>query len=80
MPRPRTLPLDDALLSIEEASALCKVSDSRWTDYVKRYPALLRGQRLVQINPGNRGTMRWLKSALIEHIHTELPSEREAKE
>ena len=54
MPRPRLLPLDDALLDAEEASALCKVSRSRWDAYAQRFPALVRGRRLVQVNPDGK--------------------------
>jgi hypothetical protein len=69
--------LDDALLDAEEASSLCKVSRSRWDAYAARFPALVRGRRLVQVNPEGRGSMRWLKSACIEHIHLELAHSRE---
>ncbi len=78
MPRPRPYPLDDALLSAEEACALVHVSRSRWDAYARRFHVLLRGQRLLQVTPGGRGSMRWLKSAVIEHMHTELAREREA--
>jgi len=77
VPRPRPLPLDDALLNALEASTLCKVSRSRWDDYVTRYPTLLRGRRLVQVNPTGKGVMRYLRSAVIEHIHHDLPRQRE---
>lgn len=77
MPRPRELPADDRLLSAAEAGAICKVSRSRWDGYAARFPLLMRGRRLVQVTPGGRGTMRWLKSAIIAHLHTELASERE---
>ena len=77
MPRPRELPTDDCLLSAAEAGAICKVSRSRWDGYSQRFPLLLRGRRLVQATPGGRGTMRWLKSAVIAHLHLELASERE---
>ena len=77
MPRPRELPTDDCLLAAGEACGLCKVSRSRWDGYSKRFPLLLRGRRLVQVTPGGRGTMRWLKSAVIAHLHFELTSERE---
>jgi len=76
MPRPLPLPLDDCLCSASEAGAICKVSRSRWDSYVRRFSALLRGRRLVQATPGGRGTMRWLKSALIEHLHRELSCRR----
>lgn len=77
MPRQRPLPLDDALLNASEACAICKVSRSRWDTYAKRFQALLRGCRIVQVNPTGKGVARWLKSAVIEHIHRELPRERE---
>ena len=79
MPRPRTLPLDDVLLDKKEAQAFLHVSESRWYGYVERYPALRRGRRLLQVNPDGSGVMHYLKSALIEHIHTELASERRPK-
>lgn len=77
MPRVRQLPPDDALLDKEEARTLVKVSDSRWDGYWKRFPALVRGSRIVRVNPKGQGVRRWLRSALVEHMHTELASERE---
>ncbi len=77
MPRQRPLPLEDLLLNATEACAICKVSRSRWDGYAKRFPALVRGCRIVQVNPTGKGVARWLKSAVIEHIHRELPRERE---
>jgi len=76
MPRPRELPADDCLLSALEAGAICKVSRSRWDCYSKRFPLLMRGRRLVQASPGGRGTMRWLKSAIVAHLHIELTADR----
>lgn len=76
MPRPRELPTEDCLLSAAEAGAICKVSRSRFDCYVKRFPLLIRGRRLVQVTPGGRGTMRYLKSAVIAHLHLELTAER----
>jgi hypothetical protein len=78
MPRPRELPTDDCLLSAAEAGAICKVSRSRWDSYSKRFPLLIRGRRLVQATPGGRGTIRYLKSAVIAHLHLELACERES--
>lgn len=72
MPRPRHLPLDDALLDLDEAAALCKVSPSRWKAYAARFPRLVRACRKVQVNPQGPGVDRWLKSALIEHMHLDL--------
>lgn len=77
MPRPREIPTDDRLLSAAEAGAICKVSRSRFDGYVKRFPLLMRGRRLVQATPGGRGTMRYLKSAVIAHLHLELTAERD---
>lgn len=77
MPRPRPLPPEDALLSAAEASALVKVSRSRWDAYVKRFPTLLRGRRLVRVNAEGRGVMRYLRTAVVEHIHLDLPCDRE---
>lgn len=79
MPRPRPLPLDDALLNAAEASALVKVSRSRWDAYVERFPALRRGRRIVQVNPTGKGVARYLRSAVVEHVHHELPRERESQ-
>ncbi len=76
MPRPRQLPTDDALLSAAEASALVKVSRSRWDGYVKRFPTLLRGRRLVRVNPEGKGVMRYLRSAVVEHVHIDPPRDR----
>jgi hypothetical protein len=78
VPRPRPLPSDDALLSAEEACALVHVSRSRWDAYAARFHALVRGRRIVQVNPKGKGVTRWLKSAVIEHMHHELAREREA--
>lgn len=75
MPRPRPLPTDDSLLSAAEACALVKVSRSRWDCYAKRFPALVRGRRIVQANPSGKGVYRWLRSAVIEHMHNELARE-----
>ena len=77
MPRPRILPLDDALLDAEEASTLCKVYRSRWDGYVKRFPTLLRGRRIVRANPVGKGVARYLRSSVIEHMHVDLRSDRE---
>jgi hypothetical protein len=76
VPRPRPLPLDDALLSAEEASTLVKVSRSRWDAYAHRFHALVRGRRIVQANPHGKGVVRWLRSAVIAHMHLELARER----
>jgi hypothetical protein len=76
VPRPRPLPATDALLSAAEACALVHVSRSRWDAYALRFPALVRGRRIVQANPGGKGVVRYLRSALVEHMHTELARER----
>lgn len=78
MPRQRQLPLEDALLSAGEACALVHVSRSRWDGYAKRFPALLRGRRVVRVNPTGKGVVRWLRSALVEHMHCELSRDRVA--
>ncbi len=52
-----------------------KVSESRWDGYWKRFPALKRGCRIVQVNPQGKGVRRWLRSAVIQHMHTELARE-----
>lgn len=76
MPRPRQLPLEDSLLSATEACGLVHVSRSRWDAYARRYPALRRGRRIVQANPTGKGVARWLRSAVIQHMHDELACER----
>lgn len=76
MPRPRQLPLEDALLSASQAGGLVHVSRSRWDAYSKRFPALIRGRRIVQANPRGKGVARWLRSAVIEHMHDELEGDR----
>jgi hypothetical protein len=76
VPRPRPLPTDDALLSAAQACALVKVSRSRWDGYAKRFAALIRGRRIVRVNPQGPGVARWLRSAVVEHLHRELPRER----
>ncbi|MFO0931977.1 MAG: hypothetical protein U1E39_04630 [Planctomycetota bacterium] len=78
MPRPRILPTDDALLTAAEAGALVHVSRSRWDAYWRRYEALVRGRRIVRANPNGKGVSRWLKSAVIHHMHCELASDRDA--
>ena len=77
MPRHRVLPTDDALLSAREACVLVHISPSRWFGYAKRFRALTRGRRVVQANPGGKGVYRWLKSAVIEHMHVELANDRD---
>ncbi len=79
MPRPRPLPSDDALLSAAEAAALVKVSRSRWDGYSRRFSALVRGRRVVQANPEGPGVTRWLRSAVIEHMHRELVRDRKPR-
>lgn len=76
MPRARILPLEDSLLSALEACGLVHVSRSRWDAYARRYPALVRGRRIVRANPDGKGVARWLRSAVIEHMHDELERER----
>ena len=76
MPRPRQLPLDDALLDRDDSSSLIKVSPNRWDAYYRRFPALMRARRVVQVNEQGRGVFRWLRSGLIEHIHLELANDR----
>lgn len=77
MPRARILPTDDALLTAAEAGALVHVSRSRWDAYARRYQILVRGRRIVRANPNGKGVSRWLKSAVIQHIHLELASDRD---
>jgi hypothetical protein len=75
MPRPRPIPVEDKLLAAGEAGDLLHVSRSRWDGYWRRFPALVRGCRVVQANPQGRGVRRWLRSALVEHMHCELARE-----
>jgi hypothetical protein len=76
VPRARILPLEDSLLSALEACGLVHVSRSRWDAYARRHPALRRGRRIVQANPNGKGVARWLRSAVIEHMHDELERDR----
>ena len=77
MPRPRNpLPADDALLSKAECGALCQVEKDRWPAYAQRFPVLRRALRVVLVNPNGTGVNRWLKSAVIEHMHREMPREK----
>lgn len=76
MPRPKAYPVEDALLNATEACGLVHVSRSRWDAYARRYPALRRGRRIVQANPNGKGVARWLRSALIQHMHDELAPDR----
>jgi len=78
VPRLRPLPIDDALLAAAEACALVKVSRSRWDAYARRFRALVRGRRIVQVNPHGKGVVRWLRSAVVAHIHLELSYDRPA--
>ena len=76
MPRARILPVEDALLSAAEACALVHVSRSRFDAYAKRFPALIRGRRIVHANPNGKGVVRYLRSAVIAHMHVELTYDR----
>lgn len=76
MPRPKAYPVADALLSAAEAGGLVHVSRSRWDAYARRFPALVRGRRIVHANPGGKGVARWLRSAVIAHMHDELERDR----
>ncbi len=76
MPRPKAYPENDALLSAAEAGGLVHVSRSRWDAYARRYPALVRGRRIVRANPTGKGVARWLRSSVVEHMHDELERDR----
>lgn len=76
MPRAR-LPLDDGLLTAGEAAARICISKNRWWTYYRRHECLVRGRRVVRVDEDGRGVYRWLRSAVIAHIHNELPSTRE---
>ena len=73
MARTKPLPVQDALLTARLAAALIGMSKSRWWAYARRYPALVRGRRFVSVM-GGKQSPRWLQSALVEHMHLELPS------
>lgn len=74
MPRPKVvLPADDVLLNKAECGAMCKVEKDRWPGYAQRFPILRRGMRVVRVNPDGVGRRRWLKSAVLEHMHSEMP-------
>lgn len=79
MPRPRTIPPDDALLSKAECGAMCKVEKDRWPRYADRFPILRGAKRVVKVNPAGIGVDRWLKSAVLLHMHHEMPREKEPR-
>ena len=63
---------EDALLSKHEAAALVCMGSEAYVRYARRWPMLVAGARIVRATPGSRGRVRWLKSALIQHIREEL--------
>lgn len=76
MPRVRQprLPAQDALVDYRTAARLLKIHPTDWSAYWRRWPALVKGLRIVRTkaDPGTRGGRRWLYSSLIYHMHVEL--------
>ena len=79
MPR-HTLPLDDELLTAKDAAAILKMHVDAWSNRAKpdEPPSLRHGLRRPRVGAQSRGVYRWLRSAMIEHIHRELPAVRTA--
>ena len=70
MPR---LPLDDRLLTAQEAAWKIGMHRCSWYGYAKRYPLLMAGRRWVKVSGNStRGVLHWLNSALVAHMHIEL--------
>lgn len=65
---------EDALLTAAECGALLGgVSEQNFPEYASRWPALRDGTRIVRVGgPRSRGRTRWLKSAVVEHLRSEL--------
>jgi len=76
---PQPLPVDEVLLNRTECGTMCKVSPKRWKGYADRFPVLLRGRRVVKVNPDGEGRFRWLRSAVLEHLQREMPRDRDPK-
>lgn len=62
---------DERLLDATECAERRGVSVETFKKLARRSPALLAGKR-----EDSRRT-RWLQSALVEHLHNEIPRERE---
>ena len=63
---------EDALLTKHESAAFVCMGSEAFVRYARRWPTLVAGARIVRATPGSRGRVRWLKSALIQHIREEL--------
>lgn len=64
---------EDALLTAAECGALLGgMSEQRFPRYAGAWPVLRQGMRIVRVRAGTRGRARWLKSAVIEHLRSEL--------
>lgn len=66
--------MEEALLSAVECGAACGgISAQNWPRYAARWPNLRAGMRIVRVGgKRSRGRARWLKSAVVEHIRSEL--------
>jgi len=58
---------------------MCKVEKDRWPAYAERFDALRAGRRFVRVNPSGPGVKRWLKSAVLRHMHEEMARERSTR-
>ncbi len=65
---------EDALLTAAECGALLGgISEQHFARYASRWPVLREGMRVVRVGgPRSRGRVRCLKSAVIEHLRSEL--------
>ncbi len=64
---------DEALLTAAECGVLLGgVSEQHFPRYATEWPVLRRGMRIVRVSAGSRGRARWLKSAVVEHVRSEL--------
>jgi hypothetical protein len=64
--------VEDALLDKHEAAAILAMGPETFVRYAARWPSLARGARVVRVRPSGRGRVRWLKSAVLEHLRLEL--------
>ena len=64
---------EEALLTAAECGALLGgVSEQHFPRYASEWPVLRQGMRVVRVCAGSRGRARWLRSAVVEHLRTEL--------
>ena len=67
-----TRSVGERLLTRHEASGLVGIHPTNWREYADRWPMLRAGARVVRVSAGSRGRMKWLRSAVEEHISEEL--------